>query len=100
MIDYAKMIHSATHDLHGYAVQVKAVPYALVRALVRAEGGDAKAEAAAAIVRACCSIDGEGVDPDQLDMVDIAELSKAAMEVSGKAASDFPTSPDASASGG
>ena len=100
MIDYGKLIGKTTFDMRGIAVQVKAAPYGLVRALLKADGPAAQGDASADIVRACCSVDGEAIDPDQLTASDLANLAKVAMDVNGDNASDFTTPPAPSDSGG
>ena len=100
MIDYSKLRPSTSYDLHGLTVQVKAASFGNFRKVMRAEGSADQADASAEIVRDCCTVDGEPLDPDQLGAMDIAALAKAAMEVNEGNASDFPTPPDGNASGG
>jgi hypothetical protein len=100
MIDYSKLRATTDYNLHGMTVKVSAAPFGLVRKLIRADGSADQADASADMVRACCTVDSDPLDPDQLTAIDIAALAKAAMDVNEANASDFPTPPVASDSGG
>lgn len=91
-------------DIRGTAVDVRAVPYGLLRAAAKADTNEAKADAAARIVAACATYaDGTSVNPDDLLPEDLAGISLAAMTRApspGVPEPDFTTPPAASASGG
>lgn len=100
-IDYSKLGPPETSfALRGVIVTIKNAPYGLVRKLMSAAGTIEQADASADIIRACCSIDGEAIDPDQLGAVDIATLSGEAIHSNREKAPDFTKPPAVSDSGG